>query len=253
MAFPLDWGDPWFAIYTIVIVLFVRISVGSATCRPNRPDTGKGLRMPRRFIVLTSILLVIAGACGGTDDVASDTITVYSGRSEELVAPLIERFEEATGISVAVRYAGSAELAATILEEGINSPADVFFAQDPASLGAVALGGYFQTLDNALLDQVDAGFSDDEGRWVGISGRARVVVYDSDEDRPGDASHDRRRLHRSGLGRTAGGGADERLLPGLRRRQDPHRRRGGDPPLAGRIGGQQCPDLPQQLSRSWPR
>lgn len=135
--------------------------------------------MIRRLIVLASLTAVLATSCGGAGDQSSGEITVYSGRSEELVAPLIDRFEEATGIAVEVRYAGSAELAATILEEGANSPADVFFAQDPASLGVVALGGYFRTLDDALLNRVDAGFSDDGGRWVGISGRARVVVYDS--------------------------------------------------------------------------
>ncbi len=135
--------------------------------------------MIRRLVVLTSLVAVVATACGGTDDGAADSITVYSGRSEELVAPLIELFEEASGIEVEVRYAESAELAATILEEGTNTPADVFFAQDPASLGAVALGGHFRALDNALLDKVDPGFSDDAGRWVGVSGRARVVVYDS--------------------------------------------------------------------------
>ena len=71
----------------------------------------------------------------------------------------IQQFEADTGISVEVRYAGSAELAATILEEGENSPADVFFAQDPASLGAVALGGYFRELDPSILDKVDPAFS----------------------------------------------------------------------------------------------
>lgn len=137
-----------------------------------------------RRVALASLFFVLAASCGGTDDAASRSITVYSGRSEELVAPLIAQFEEASGISVNVRYAESAELAATILEERVNSPADVFFAQDPASLGAVALGGYFRKLDGDLLDRVDAGFSDNAGRWVGVSGRARVVVYDSDKIDP---------------------------------------------------------------------
>lgn len=106
-------------------------------------------------------------------------MTVYSGRSEELVQPLIDQFEEASGIDVTVRYADSADLAATILEEGTSSPADLFFAQDPASLGSVALAGLFAPLSDDILSSVPPRFSDTGGMWVGISGRARVVVYDS--------------------------------------------------------------------------
>ena len=85
---------------------------------------------------------------------ASESLTVYSGREEELVAPLFERFEEETGIDVEVRYGDSAELAATIAEEGDNSPADVFFAQDPGSLGAVE--EQLAELPDDVLEPVDA-------------------------------------------------------------------------------------------------
>ena len=123
-------------------------------------------------------LLALAG-CGGDDSGSSDTLVVYSGREEELVAPLFDRFEEETGIKVEVRYADSAELAATIAEEGDNSPADVFFAQDPGSLGAVE--GQLAKLPDGVLDRVDARFRDEGGHWVGTSGRARVIVYNTDE------------------------------------------------------------------------
>ena len=63
------------------------------------------------------------------------TLTIYAGRSEELVGPLIQRFEDATGVDVQVNYAGTTDLAATLLEEGEASPADVFFAQDAGALG----------------------------------------------------------------------------------------------------------------------
>lgn len=132
------------------------------------------MRRPSLAIALLAFALVSV-ACGGDDE----SLTVYSGRSEELVAPLIDRFETETGIDVSVRYGDSAELAATILEEGEGSPADVFFAQDPASLGSVALSGLFTDLDDATLAQVPAEFSDDAGRWIGVSGRARVIVYDT--------------------------------------------------------------------------
>ena len=68
-------------------------------------------------------------------------LTVYSGREEEIVEPLFEDFEKQTGIKIKARYGDSAELAATIAEEGDNSPADVFFAQDPGSVGSVEQAG----------------------------------------------------------------------------------------------------------------
>ena len=133
--------------------------------------------MKKLAVLLGAIALA---GCGGSDDEGqSDSLTVYSGREEELVAPLFERFEEETGIDVEVRYADSAELAATIAEEGDNSPADVFFAQDPGSLGSV--DDQLAELPDEVLDRVDARFRDSNGRWVGTSGRARVIVFNTDE------------------------------------------------------------------------
>jgi iron(III) transport system substrate-binding protein len=98
----------------------------------------------------------------------------------------MDRFTDETGIDVNVRYAGSADLAATILEEGDSSPADVFFAQDPASLGTIALAGLFAQLPSNIADAVPTRFSDRDDRWVGTSGRARVVVYDGSVVDPAD-------------------------------------------------------------------
>ena len=103
-------------------------------------------------------------------------LTIYSGRGESLVGALIERFETETGIRVRIRYAGTAALAVAILEEGGRSPADVYYAQDAGALGALADAGALAALPGAVLDRVDARFRDAEGRWVGTSGRARVLV-----------------------------------------------------------------------------
>jgi iron(III) transport system substrate-binding protein len=130
-----------------------------------------------RYALLVVLVLGLAG-CGG-DGGDGGTLTVYSGREEELVAPLLENFEEASGIELEVRYGDSAELAATIAEEGDNSPADVFFAQDPGSLGAVAEG--LAELPTDLLERVDERFRDPDGRWVGTSGRVRVLAYNTEE------------------------------------------------------------------------
>lgn len=127
--------------------------------------------------------MLALAACGGGDEATSnsETITVYSGREEAIVEPLFEQFTAATGVEVEVRYGGSSELAATLLEEGSRTPADVFFAQDAGSLGALADAGLFAPLPAAVLDRVDSRFRDAEGLWVGTSGRSRVLVYNTEE------------------------------------------------------------------------
>ena len=114
------------------------------------------------------------------------SLVVYSGRSEELVGPVFEQFEERSGVDVQVRYGETAELAATILEEGENSPADLFFAQDPGALGALDDEGRLVELPEEVLDRVPARFRADDGDWVGTSGRARVVAYNTEELSEGD-------------------------------------------------------------------
>ena len=104
-------------------------------------------------------------------------LVVYSGRKESLVAPIIEQFASATGIDVQVKYGKTGAIAATILEEGKNSPADVFFAQDPGGLGAIAKAGMFQKIDTDTLNKVPTWAKSKEAQWVGLSGRARTVVY----------------------------------------------------------------------------
>lgn len=118
-------------------------------------------------------------AAGSPAPSPSGTLTIYSGRSEALVGPLIERFETESGIDVRVNYAGTSELAATILEEGDASPADVYFSQDGGALGALAEEGRLAVLPQSTLDRVDPRFRSADGVWVGVSGRARVVAYDS--------------------------------------------------------------------------
>ncbi len=106
------------------------------------------------------------------------SLVVYSGRSESLVGPLIDQFREATGVDVSVKYGSTAEIAATLLEEGANSPADLFFAQDPGGLGAVE--GMLSELPADILATVPKWAGSPDGKWVGISGRARVVVYNTE-------------------------------------------------------------------------
>ncbi len=128
----------------------------------------------KRVMLLTAVVvLIVTAGCSSS----TDTLVVYSGRSEELVQPIIDRFEEKYGYEVDVRYAGSTDLAATLLQEGESSEADVFYAQDPASLGSVT--SLMAVLDDEILDRVEPRFADGEGRWVGTSGRVRTFIYNT--------------------------------------------------------------------------
>ena len=100
-----------------------------------RPLSIRHLR-PTLIVALAVLVAGLAAACG-SDANDAGSLVLYSGRSESLVDPIIQEFADLTGIDVQVKYAGTASLAATLLEEGDKSPADVFYAQDPGGLGAV--------------------------------------------------------------------------------------------------------------------
>ena len=109
-----------------------------------------------------------------------DALVLYSGRNENFVQPVIEAFTAETGIEVDVRYAGTGELATTILAEGEDTPADVFWAQDPAFIGGIAKEGLLTELPDDITSMVQDRFRDVGNRWVGITGRSRVFVYNTD-------------------------------------------------------------------------
>jgi iron(III) transport system substrate-binding protein len=146
--------------------------------------------MRRRRNVVLALALIAAvcavGAVAGTAAPAAERLTVYSGRNEVFVKPLVDRFTRQTGIGIQVRYGDSAALAATILEEGGNSPADLFFSQEAGALGAVAHDGLLTKLPPRTLRRVPQRFRSRDGVWVGTSARARVVVYDTGKLRPAD-------------------------------------------------------------------
>jgi iron(III) transport system substrate-binding protein len=160
-----------------------------------------------RLAAALASLALLAAACGGdtttdadpaddapADDAATDDqqadadavedadgpLTVYSGRSEELVGEVFDRFTEATGIEVDVRYGDTAELAATVINEGERTPADVYFGQDAGALGALQAEGRFATLPDDVVGLVDPAFASTSGEWVGVTGRVRVLAYNTD-------------------------------------------------------------------------
>lgn len=122
----------------------------------------------------------VIGLAGCTPAEDSELV-IYIGRGESLVQPLIDEYAAQSGQSVEVRYAGSAELAAQIMEEGENSPADVFFAQDAGALGALSKAGYLKTIPAEILNLVALEYRAADGTWLGVSGRVRVFNFNPSE------------------------------------------------------------------------
>jgi iron(III) transport system substrate-binding protein len=132
----------------------------------------------RRWAVVAGAAMIVL-ALGGCSS-GEDRLTIYSGRGESLVGPALERFSDETGIGIDVRYGDSAELALLIDEEGDSTPADVFYSQSPGASGFLAERGRLGRLPEEVLQQVDEPFRGADGRWVGVTGRQRVLVYNSD-------------------------------------------------------------------------
>lgn len=132
--------------------------------------------MRKLFVVLALLALTITPSFA-QDAVPAETLTVYSGRNEQLIAPLLAQFTAETGVQVQVVYGDTAAIANQILEEGANSPADVYIAQDAGALGALAKAGVLSLLPSDISERVPAEFQSTEGYWVGLSARARVLVY----------------------------------------------------------------------------
>ncbi len=127
--------------------------------------------------VLATVLL--SWGVGLATEAAAQTLTIYSGRDEKLIAPLIQKAEKDLGMDIEVRYGDTAELAIALLEEGKNSRADLFFAQDAGALGALAQEKRTLNIPVQMLEKVDKRFRSSNGQWIGISGRARVIDYNT--------------------------------------------------------------------------
>ena len=152
----------------------------------------------RSLTVTVAVLALLGAACGGggesrtlegaaariySGECASSSggeVTIYSGRTENLMEPVLDAFACETGIDVAVRWGASTDLALLIDAEGANSPADVFLSRSPGPVGFLESRALLQPISDAVLDLVEADNHSASGTWVGFSGRKRVLVFNVD-------------------------------------------------------------------------
>ena len=168
-----------------------------ASASPGSPVQHRGRIRPTRLlgalVASVAVLAAVLTACGGeeaptgeasTEGSADGRLVVYSGRSEELVGPLFERFEQETGVDLDVRYGESDDLALAIEQEGDRGRVDLFISQSPGAVGYLSAAELLQPIDQAVLDRVRPEDRSSQGTWVGLSARARVLAYNTDELTP---------------------------------------------------------------------
>ncbi len=171
-----------------------------STTRRGRTHRGRSrpgrARVRGPLVAALASVAVLAGvlsACGGeetttgdgsTPEASSGRLVVYSGRSEELVGPLFERFEQETGVDLDIRYGESDDLALAIEQEGDRGQVDLFVTQSPGAVGYLSAADLLQPIDQAVLDRVRPEDRSAEGTWVGLSARARVLAYNTTELTP---------------------------------------------------------------------
>jgi iron(III) transport system substrate-binding protein len=140
----------------------------------------------RRVATGWALLALTAPAIAACSSGDSDRLVVYSGRTSNLIGPLLEDFSEESGVAIDVRYGDSADLALLIDEEGDRSTADVFISQSPGAVGFLDAAERLTPLPDDVVDQVPEGDAAADAGWVGLSGRVRTLVYNTEMVDPAD-------------------------------------------------------------------
>lgn len=154
-------------------------------------------------ILLSAMLLAVLGACSpdSSDTNAPETagpepveaeqlesaepaaaeparLVVYTSRQPHLIEPLFDRYTGETGIDIDYINDSEAALIERLAAEGGETMADVFMTVDAGNLWHAAERGLLQPIESESLAQaVPEALRDDQGRWWGLSVRARTIVY----------------------------------------------------------------------------
>jgi len=135
-------------------------------------------------LALTSSALVTAlTGCGGSTDPAN-TLVLYNGQHEQTANALISAFEKKTGITVQVRSDDEDVLANQIVQEGANSPADLFYTENSPALAFLDSKGLLASVEPSTLAGVPSQYDSPQGDWVGVSARVSVLVYNTNMLKP---------------------------------------------------------------------
>jgi iron(III) transport system substrate-binding protein len=112
------------------------------------------------------------------------SIVVYNAQHASLTEEWVNGFTKETGIKVTIRKGSDMDTANQIVQEGANSPADVFLTENSPGMALVDSAGLFAPVDKATLDLIPEEYRPATGNWVGIAARTTVFAYDKRKLKP---------------------------------------------------------------------
>jgi iron(III) transport system substrate-binding protein len=137
------------------------------------------------FLALaTGAVVLTVGGGGAASAASSGSLTLYSGQHVQTTQSLVDGFEKKTGITVNIRSDDEDVLSDQIVTEGSRSPADVFFTENSPPLQFLASKGLLAPINASTLAKTPARFNSPQGKWVGISARVSVIVYNTNLIKP---------------------------------------------------------------------
>lgn len=139
------------------VAMLSAAALGMTACGSSTPGTGAGSTAGS------------AGSGGG--------ITVYNAQHESLTQEWVDEFTKETGIKVTVRNGDDTEMSNQIIQEGKNSPADVFLTENSPAMTQVENAGLFADVDKDTVAQVPAEYRPSTNKWTGIAARSTVFAY----------------------------------------------------------------------------
>lgn len=146
----------------------------------------------KSLVIFTCIILtmtVFLSGCTVSNNNSADitegqeepkVLTIYNGRQEKFIIPMVEKFEKDTGIKVNLISGKATEYAHRIIEEGENTQADLFLSNDGGILEYLRIEDMLLPIESKLLEEVPENYVGKDKTWTALTIRYRIFIYNTD-------------------------------------------------------------------------
>lgn len=108
-------------------------------------------------------------------------LVIYSGRSEALIQPVLDAFQSKyPKVEILIKAGSNSALANALIEEQSNPQADIFITTEMFTAQSLAQKGIFQSYFPKGAESLSAEFIGPNQTWIGLTRRARVILYNAD-------------------------------------------------------------------------